>query len=525
MRKLVAFCTFLLVSVNVAIAQIDEKAWGFYTKLAGTTQQHESGYSIRWQWSQPNVELLEELYRIDSGKVLLRSKITKDNQSNFNLYRHGAVWQGTKQADGSFLFIGKGWLIPHLQTLLNAENSYIWRTVGLKGGQVASVKKEFRHIPIAVTIEKTVSYNTSLSESTRKDSSPIPIQQLALSQDSSALTTSAYNLQATEQDVSMSGNMQEMATSQVVPSKTMPLYADSQPRQLSEAELAKLRSNVQKSKERAAKELVETQAKAERDRQELEAYDAWLEQDAAARRPAQQNIASVFMNTFNNEMQKNQVNQAAFDARIASTIQVAQQQKQKQEQARQAQQQQQREIQARQNQNAQSNITSPQTAQSRDQALREAAAAERQRLQQVEQQKKEAEQKQLAIAQKKEEEKRQKELAQKQQAALKQQELANYANAVRSGTRVGAISCGSNQRTHIVGVLGRAQRPKHIYNDCRLQEVRYRCPSESSWQYRSHNLWQLNNACIGVGDDVVVSTSCPAEQLIVQASRFSCDTQ
>lgn len=55
--------------------------------------------------------------------------------------------------------------------------------------------------------------------------------------------------------------------------------------------------------------------------------------------------------------------------------------------------------------------------------------------------------------------------------------------------------------------------------------MRYRCPSESGWQYRSHNLWRLNNACIGVGDDVVVSANCPAEQLIVQTTKFSCDVK
>lgn len=303
---------------------------------------------------------------------------------------------------------------------------------------------------------------------------------------------------------------------------TVPLYADSQPRQLSEAELAKLRSSVQKSKANAKVEAERVRQEEERLRQALAEEEA----EAARIRVQQQRAVSQMradvMNTFNNEMKKNQAIQAAFDARLANTIHVAQQQKQKEEQARQAQQQRQREIQTRQTQNAQSNIALTQTAQSRDQALRE-AATERQRLQQVEQQRKEAEQKQLAIAQKQEEEKRQKAVEQKQQAELKQREAANYASAIRAGTRVGAISCGSGQRTHIVGMLGRAQRPKSVYNDCRLEEVRYRCPSESGWQYRSHNLWQLNNACIGVGDDVMVSANCPAEQLIVQATHFSCD--
>lgn len=320
---------------------------------------------------------------------------------------------------------------------------------------------------------------------------------------------------------------------------TVPLYADSQPRQLSEAELAKLRSSVQKSKANAKVEAERVRQEEERLRQALAEEEA----EAARIRVQQQRAVSQMradvMNTFNNEMKKNQAIQAAFDARLANTIQVAQQQKQKEEQARQAQQQRQREIQARQTQNAQSNIASPQTqtAQSRDQALRETAVAERQRLQQEQQRKQEAEQRQLALVKKQKEEKRQKELDRQRQEELKKaeeelkkaeevrkkQELVDYNRAIRAGTRVGAISCHGGQSTRIVGVLGKAQRPKHVYTNCSLQEVRYRCPSESNWQHTSRRGWLLNNACIGVGDDVTVNVNCPAEQLIVQATHFSCD--
>lgn len=149
-----------------------------------------------------------------------------------------------------------------------------------------------------------------------------------------------------------------------------------------------------------------------------------------------------------------------------------------------------------------------------------------------EQRKKDIEQRELAIQKKLEEEKRKKEFEKQKQEELKQaqeakkkQELLAYNRAIRAGTRVGAISCGSKNQARIVGVLGRAQRPSHVHTKCSLEEVRYRCPAESGWRYRSQDLWVLNNACIGVGDDVAVSnTNCPAEQLIVEPTRFTCDT-
>lgn len=499
MRTTMILCSLLLFYSDIANAQ-NNNTWGFYEKLVGITQQHETGdYRIRWKWAQPNVELLEEYLYKDRDKIFDTRKFTIDSQNQIRLDRRRAIWLGTQQADGSFLFIGQGWGYEPLQTLLDPQNHYRFRAVKLNKDQTVRIQKEFRHVPIGES-------QPIKAEITPKNQ--IPVESNTQPKNSITPATEQQIIEATKSTIAITKN-------------TTP----STPRTLSAHELEKLHTNVQKSKANAKANEENRRQEEERRRQELAAYDAWLEQDVAARRPTQQNIASVFMNTFNNEIQKNQANQAAFDARIANTIQVAQLQKQKEAQARQAQQQRQREIQARQTQNAQPNIASPQIAQSRDQALREAAAVERQRLQQVEQQRKEAEQKQLAIAQKQEEEKRQKVVEQKQQAELKQREAANYASAIRAGTRVGAISCGSGQRTHIVGVLGRAQRPKSVYNDCRLEEVRYRCPSESGWQYRSHNLWQLNNACIGVGDDVVVSANCPAEQLIVQTTKFSCDVK
>jgi hypothetical protein len=245
-------------------------------------------------------------------------------------------------------------------------------------------------------------------------------------------------------------------------------------------------------------------------------------QQAAARRQANEqmwaNAALQGLNTLNSGLQQAEIERERFDTHIADTLYDAQQQRKRDERTHQLE-------------NIKSNTASLETKQDREHVLKK-EAVEKQRLQQEEQVRKEAEQKQQVLAQKQEDEKRQKELAQKKQqelkkaaAAQKKQELADYSSAIRANTRVGAISCGGNQRIHIVGVLGRAPRPSHVYNDCKLQEVRYRCPSQTNWQYRSNDLWVLNNSCIGVGDDVVVNVNCPAEQLIVQATRFSCDGQ
>ncbi len=257
---------------------------------------------------------------------------------------------------------------------------------------------------------------------------------------------------------------------------------------------------------------------------ERKAREIQQRREAAAERQANQqmwaNAALHGLNTLNSTMQQAENDRIRFNARISKTISNAQQQRQHMEQVNQTR-------------STSSNAFSSQKSSSIDKSKEGVKKDEQELLKKQEQQRKqEAEQKQQALVKKQEEEKRQKELERKKQEDLrlaaeaqKKQQAENYNRAIRAGTRVGAISCHGGKSTRIVGVLGKAQRPKHVYNACRLQEVRYRCPSESNWRHTSRSDWLLNNACIGVGDDVTVNVSCPAEQLIVQATRFSCDVK
>lgn len=142
------------------------------------------------------------------------------------------------------------------------------------------------------------------------------------------------------------------------------------------------------------------------------------------------------------------------------------------------------------------------------------------------QKKSEIKKEQLSLSEKEKELKRK--LAQvekEEQEARKKIELLQYRNAVRNGTSVGALRCGSSgrPRVHLVGVVGRATRPDHVYSDCRLKQVQYRCRGEGNWQFYTNNLWVLSNACIGIGDDVRVNVHCDAEQVEVRPTQFSCD--
>lgn len=258
---------------------------------------------------------------------------------------------------------------------------------------------------------------------------------------------------------------------------------------------------------------------------ERKAREIQQRREAAAERQANQqmwaNTTLHGLNTLNASLQQAENDRIRFNAQVTQTINNAQQQRQHMEQINQT------------NSTSSSSFSSQQSV-SIDK-LKEGVKKDEQELlkKQEQQRKQEMEQKQQALTKKREEEKRQKELERKKQEDLrlaaeaqKKQELLDYNRAIRAGTRVGAISCHGGQSTRIVGVLGKAQRPKHVYNNCQLREVRYRCPSESNWQNYVNNDWLLNNACMGgIGDDVTVNVNCPAEQLIVQATRFSCDVK
>ena len=268
------------------------------------------------------------------------------------------------------------------------------------------------------------------------------------------------------------------------------------------------------------------------------------QEQAAERQASQQmwaNAAVHGLNTLGQSLQQSQIEQANFNNRMAQTIHSAQQQRENElERQRMAQQQRAAQQQSAAQRTSSPSISSAKTASAtgtvasystqipKKPDITSSQAAQNR----LEEEKRQADlkAKQLAEQKKREEEKQKKELELKQkedlrkaEEARKKQEVDTYRAAIRAGTRVGVLNCNNSKKVNIVGVLGKAKRPKHIYNDCKLSEVRYRCPSETVWKYEAVDSWDLNNACIGVGNDVRVSVNCPANQVIIEKVSFSCD--
>lgn len=273
--------------------------------------------------------------------------------------------------------------------------------------------------------------------------------------------------------------------------------------------------------------------------------EAWEREEARERAARNTQMWMQAMTTVGAGIQEgyaqHQREQEAFNARIAQVTREAEAQRQAQQarqQARQAEELRQEQARQRARQQQQAVLTPGQAQQSEaDQRRQEQAQrqqeqerlhqeqqAQRRQAAEREQQRQEALMRQEQERQRKEQEAQRLAAEQRALEAQKKQERQQYAYAVRAGTRMGALSCGHSEgKVRLVGTLGRAKRPTHVYSDCRVTTARYRCASESHWRTYSNQGWMLNNACIGMGDDVVVNVNCPAEQVLVEAVAFSCD--
>jgi hypothetical protein len=125
-------------------AAIDTARWGVYSDLIGTQKQAPGGYRLRWSWVQPGVEVLEEWIAPSSGKVSHTAHITLGTEPNqFRVKGTGGKWwSGTQQADGSIVYIGEGLLKMPYGVRLNADGTYLYLEVKLRGGKVDSVQPE-----------------------------------------------------------------------------------------------------------------------------------------------------------------------------------------------------------------------------------------------------------------------------------------------------------------------------------------------------------------------------------------------
>ena len=499
MYRYFIFCVLLSLSCDVAFAK-PKDPWGFYRQLVGSIQDYPTGYyRYEWRWYHSDQEIVQESFNNKTNKLLETSRLVlKDGKIHWT--RKNLVYIGTLQPDGTMLFKRNGFVGTNLQTSLDAQGSYHFAAVKVRNG-VVTISKDYPFYPRA---QPTASNTTQT----------LPKKVI-----------SNYD----ENDLAIASKMSTNIAQQA--SEKIAAVDKSTPRELTEAELKKLSSQVQKSKAQTSEAITEIYEK-ERQRieqeREYQLYQEQLEREARAERRAnQQMYANAIMhglNTLNQGLQQGQAELEQYRARqndvneqlksMALANQSAQASSASQQSMTQSSSSQINHIQQQQQQ---------QQAK-KNQEMQAAALAERQRLAQESQRKKELEQKRQAevLAQQKREADKKK--AQQEAEIKRRQEEITYNQVIRASTRVGAISCTSKNDIHLVGVMGKAKRPGHVYNDCRVTEVRYRCPSESSWTYYQNQDWLLNAGCrASIGNDVVVTANCPAEQLSVEASKFSCD--
>ena len=497
MHRYLMSCLLVVLSCKVALAE-QKDPWGFYRQLVGSIQDYPTGYyRYEWRWYHSDRELIQESFNNKTNKLMETSRLVlKDDEIHWT--RKNLLYIGTLQSDGTMLFKGIGFGVTDLQTSLDAQGSYHFSAVKVRNG-VVSISKDYPFYPRA----QPIASNTM--------------------QASSKKVLSNYD----ENDLAIPNKVSAEVAKQA--SEKVAGVDKSTPRALTEAELKKLSSQVQKSKAQTSEaitEIYEQERQRIEEEREYRLHQEQLEREARAERRAnQQMYANAIMhglNTLNQGLQQdqaelmqyrarqNEVNEqlksrviASQSAQVSSTLQKS----------------------ITQPSSSQNNYTQQQR-ENKNQEMQTAVLAERQRLEQENQRKQALEHKRQAevLAQQKKEADKKK--AQQDAEIKRKQEELNYNQAIRAGTRVGAISCNSKNDIHLVGMIGRAKRPGHVYNDCRVTEVRYRCPSESSWTYYQNQDWLLNAGCrASIGNDVVVTANCPAEQLSVEASKFSCDVE
>ena len=126
-----------------ATSQVDPAVWGLYARLADTTLQEAEGYAVRWRWSRPGLELVEEYVVPRTGKVAYVATITPGDTPGI-LHMQGSslggkAWKGTVQSDSSVVYVGTGLLKMHFKAVLAGDGAYEVRAVKLRDGAVVSV--------------------------------------------------------------------------------------------------------------------------------------------------------------------------------------------------------------------------------------------------------------------------------------------------------------------------------------------------------------------------------------------------
>jgi hypothetical protein len=313
----------------------------------------------------------------------------------------------------------------------------------------------------------------------------------------------------------------------------------SQPRQLSEADHARIRASMDREKQR--QELARQQALLHQEEERRRAEEAaiaqaeWEAQQTPVAQPSFAELLAHGAGVFQDEMAKKNAEQAAMQANLARIRMQAEAVERDRERERQRQQRE-REAQERQRQLAQQSplaqaggATQETAAQLRERQLRENVAAERQRMAAQQQQagkaeadgqaaaraqaqvRQQAEQQRIA-AQNASEERQRKAEADRLQA-LRQAE-----QNLRSGFSGRATTCAGGGKDVLYLQTSRPSK-----TGCNVG-FEARCPGTPSGSgvYFSQGNY-IGGSCMGIGDNIRIGTmNCAAEQVQISMTRADC---
>ncbi len=289
-----------LMSVHILVAaepEADPAAWGVYARLPGTDF---AGYGERvsWRWG-PDDTIVEK-------RGLMRTTVIRKGEQPGELvsvYNGGLyTFDGRIASDGSVTWIRRGNFLKMPSRVSIVEGRYVEDALKLdKDNQIERVASTLR-------LEQTQGPSVTQEPAAPMiASAPVAAAEAPAP---AAATPPPQSLPTTAPIVP--------ATSQA--SVTTAQEPKSGPRNLSAAELATLRQRIEGDKVRRAQALTREQQAAEQQRQQFEQQQMaaleeaqYWEEEAPAPAP---NLAAVFLNTLNSEMAKHQAEREAQDAFI-----------------------------------------------------------------------------------------------------------------------------------------------------------------------------------------------------------------
>ena len=202
-------------------------AWGPYARLIGQKMKDvsPSGYRLQWRWETPGQVLLEEWYggTVDSDKPAYVMTIRLGPQPKTLTLKSstlmGKEWVGTLQDDGSISFVGKGLLKLPYTIRIDERGDYV---------QADTKGHTYRYTAVAPAATPAVVAETS------PPPAPAPV------------VATAPSAPAPVEKKPASVVAQQTPQPPAPPVKV--------PRKLSEADLARLRESVQKSRARSTEQ-------------------------------------------------------------------------------------------------------------------------------------------------------------------------------------------------------------------------------------------------------------------------------